>query len=101
MSAVKLALRKGYVPVSYTGNLICVRKDLAIELTVFPFIISNDPYDYISLYSHLVLWGNTWRTNTGLIFNRAICDYYLKFGTNNIDTGWLDRRMNEIIAGRV
>lgn len=101
MSAVKLALRKGYVPVSYTGNLICVRKDLAIELAVFPFIISNDPYDYISLYSHLVLWGNTWKTNTGLIFNRALCDYYLKFGTNNIDTGWLDRRVNEIIAGKV
>lgn len=101
MSAVKLALKKGYVPVSYTGNLICVRNDLVSNLKEFPTIVSTDPYDYIPLYSHLVLWGNTWKTNTGLIVNRAIGEYYQKFGKLTIDTDWLDRRMNQILLGHV
>jgi len=101
MSAVKLALRKGYVPVAYTGNLICVRRDLVEKLTQFPAMISDDPYAYISLYTHLVLWGNLWKTNTGLIFNKALGDYYQKFGRKSIDIPWLEHRMNKIMAGGI
>jgi hypothetical protein len=99
MSAVKLALRKGYVPVAYTGNLISVRKDLVGMLRLFPWFISDNPYDYMPLYTHRVLWGNTWKTNTGLIFNRAIGDYFTLFGTKSIDSDWLESRMTQIMAG--
>lgn len=97
LSAVKLGLKKGYIPVSFTGNLTFVRKDLVHKLKEFPYKISDDPYDYVTLYSPLVLWGNTWYTNTCLALNTAIRDYYLKFNTKNIDVDWLKTRINQIL----
>jgi len=97
ISAVKLGLDKGYIPVSYTGNITFVRKDLIDKLKEFPTIVSQDPYDYLKLYSHLVLWGNRWKINTGLILNVAIRDYYLHFKHKYIDISWINMRMQEII----
>jgi hypothetical protein len=97
ISAVKLGLQKGYIPVAYTGNITFVRRDLVYLLKDFPYILSNDPYDYVTLYSHLTLWKNSWMTNTGLILNVAIRDYYLKFKKKHIDIDWLNVRMHQIL----
>ena len=97
ISAIKLGLSKGYIPLSYTGNITFIRKDLIHKLQDFPYIISDNPYDYITLYSHLVLWGDKWMTNTGLILDVAIRDYYLQFKKNYIDVDWLKIRMREIL----
>ena len=100
ISAVRLGLKKGYIPVSYTGNIIFVRKDLIHALKQFPYKISDDPYDYLTLYSHLVMWNNKWHTNSGLILNVAIRDYYLKFKRKHIDVEWIKSRMNEILNNK-
>ncbi len=97
ISAVELGLKKGYIPVSFTGNLTFVRKDLIHKLHDFPYIISDDPYDYITLYTPLVLWGDKWYTNTGLLFNTAIRDYYQIFKIKHIDADWIKARMNQIL----
>ncbi|MDR3645990.1 MAG: hypothetical protein P4L22_00430 [Candidatus Babeliales bacterium] len=97
ISAITLGLNKGYIPVSYTGNITFVRKDLVTKLHEFPYTISDNPYDYITLYTHLCLWGDKWKTNTGLILNIAIRDYYLKFNKKFIDLDWLKLRMNQIL----
>jgi len=97
ISSVSLGLKKGYIPVSFTGNITFVRKDLVHKLKEFPYTVSDNPYDYITLYTHLVLWGDTWKTNTGLILNVAIRDYYLKFKKKHIDIGWLQERMDQIL----
>lgn len=97
IAAVTLGLKKGYIPVSYTGNIIFVRKDLVHKLKEFTYKISESPYDYTNLYTHLVLWDNKWYTNMGLIFNTAIRDYYLKFKRKHIDVDWLRTRMSEIL----
>ena len=97
ISAVRLGLQKGYIPVSYTGNITFVRKDLVSKLTEFPYTLSDDPYDYLPLYTHLALWGDKWYTNTGLILNVAIRDYFLKFDKKSIDLDWLNERMQEIV----
>ncbi len=97
ISAVQLGLKKGYIPVAYTGNLIFVRKDLVDKLNEFPYLVSNDPYDYLRLYIHLVLWGDQWKINTGLILNVAIRDYYLKFKLKHIDVAWLNMRIRQLM----
>lgn len=99
ISAVKLGLKKGYIPVAYTGNITFVRKDLAHLLKEFPYKISDDPYDYATLYTHLVMWGDKWYTNTGLVLNAAIRDYYLEFKNKHIDIEWLNGRMKQILNG--
>jgi len=96
ISAVKLGLKKGYIPISYTGNITFIRKDLVHLLKEFPYIVSDDPYDYLTLYSHLAFWKDRWMTNTGLILNVAIRDYYLAFKEKHIDIGWLNMRMKQI-----
>lgn len=101
ISAVKLGLSKGYIPVSYTGNIIFVRKDLVSKLKEFPYKISDNPYDYIDLYSPLAMWKDSWHTNTVLILNVAIRDYYLAFGKRHIDVAWLNWRMQDILRGAV
>ena len=50
---ITLGLKKGYIPVSCTGNIIFVRKDLISFIKEFPIKISADPYDYLYLYSTL------------------------------------------------
>lgn len=69
MSIVKLGLSKGYIPISYTGNIIFIHRKYIQLLKQFPYKISDDPYDYLNLYTNLVMWKNTWYTNTGLIIN--------------------------------
>ncbi|MES2122078.1 MAG: hypothetical protein V4492_04785 [Chlamydiota bacterium] len=95
ISAIKLGIKKGYVPVSFTGNLTFVRKDLVHQLKEFPYLVSDNPYEYLPLYTHLVLWGNKWYTNTGLILNVAIRDYYLTHQQKWIDPAWLKTRIAE------
>ncbi len=98
ISGIKLGLNKGYVPVSFTGNITFVRKDLVSKLKEFPYQMSENAYDYLKLYSHLITWwANKWTTNTFLILNVALRDYYLKFQKKSIDLNWLDKRMNQII----
>lgn len=97
ISAVKLGLEKGYIPVAFTGNLTFVRQDLAPRLKEFPILVSDNPYDYVTLYGPLSLWGNQWYTNTGLILNTAIRDYYLEFKEKHIDLDWLNARMGQIL----
>ena len=90
-------ITKGYIPVSYTGNLTFVRQDLVHNLKEFPYKISQDPYDYLTLYTHLALWDNQWYTNTALILNVAIRDHYLQFKEKQFDFDWVNARMNEIL----
>jgi hypothetical protein len=97
ISILRLGISKGYIPVSYTGNLTFVRKDLIHNLKEFPYIISENPYDYLPLYTHLVMWQDKWYTNTGLILNVAIQDYYLEFSEKHIDISWINKRMREIL----
>lgn len=97
ISAIKLGIKKGYVPVSFTGNLTFVRKDLVHKLKEFPYHVSEDPYEYLHLYTHLALWGNQWFTNTGLMLNVAIRDYYLTHQQKWIDPAWLNTRMAEYL----
>ncbi|MCL5875965.1 MAG: hypothetical protein M1114_05840 [Candidatus Dependentiae bacterium] len=98
ISAVELGLKKGYIPVAYTGNITFVRKDLVARLSEFPYIISDDPYDYVSLYTPLVLWRyNEWTTNTGLLLNAAIRDYFLTFSKQYVDIAWLSTRIKEMM----
>ena len=97
ISGVMLGLQKGYIPVAYTGNITFVRRDLVTTLHEFPYLVSNNPYDYLPLYTHLVLWDNRWMTNTGLMLNVAIRDYYLIYNRAYIDIDWLSIRMREIL----
>lgn len=92
MSLIKLGLEKGYIPVSFTGNVTFVDKDLIHNLKEFPYKISSNPFDYIDLYTNLCMWnvGNKiWVTNTGLMFNTALRNYYLQFGVKKIDYKWI------------
>jgi|SRR5579872_3637292 len=100
ISAVRLGLQKGYIPVSFTGNLIFVRKDLINKLKEFPHKISDDPYDYITLYTQLALWKDTWTTNSGLVLNTAIRDYYLLFNKKYVDVDWIQQRMSQIMLNQ-
>jgi hypothetical protein len=100
ISIVMFGLKKGYIPVSYTGNLVFVRKDLVNQLREFPYILSDNPYAYLRLYTHIALWDNTWLTNTGLILNVAIRDYYLQFKQKYIDIKWINKRMAEILQNK-
>lgn len=95
MSIIKLGLEKSYTPVSFTGNIIFVHTPLISKLKQFPYKLSNNPYDYISLYTNLCMWNNDWYTNTGLILNTAIGCYYNKFQTENIDWGWVKNAMKK------
>lgn len=101
ISAVKLGLNKGYVPVSFTGNIIFVRRDLVEKLREFPYKLSNNPYDYVELYTHLSMWGNEWYSNNGLMVNAAIRDYYLSTNRVFIDIEWLKNRVREIGSNRI
>lgn len=101
IAGVTLGLKKGYIPVAYTGNITFVRKDLVRKLQEFPYKISDNPYDYVTLYTHLVLWDNRWMTNTGLILNVALRDHYLIYNCTRIDIDWLNRRMHEILTNEV
>lgn len=96
ISGIKLGLNKGYIPVSFTGNITFVRKDLIEQLKEFPYKISNNPYDYISLYTPLCMWKNEWHTNNGLCVNKAIGDYYLSTRKKEINIEWLHKRVAEI-----
>jgi hypothetical protein len=96
ISAIKLGLKKGYIPVSFTGNLTFVRRDLVEKLKEFPYKISEDPYDYVDLYTHLSMWNNDWFTNNGLMVNTAIRDYFLLTKRKYIDVEWLHKRVYEI-----
>ena len=66
------------LPAKENTGIVFVRKDLVHNLKDFPYKLSDDPYDYIELYSHLCLWDNEWYTNNILIVNKAIGDYYLQ-----------------------
>ena len=96
MSMVELGLEKGYIPVSFTGNLTFVRKDLVVQLKEFPYIVSNKPYDYIDLYTNLSLWNNRWSTNSALIFNVAIRNYYKSHSVDKeLDFKWILEHIQE------
>ncbi len=97
ISAVKLGLKKGYIPVSFTGNLIFVRKDLISNLKEFPYKISDNPFDYVDLYTNLSLWKNCWFTNNIITINKAIGEYYLKTKEKKIDLNYLRIRVPEIL----
>ena len=96
ISAIKLGLKKGYIPVSFTGNLTFVRRDLVEKLKEFPYKISEDPYDYVDLYTHLSMWNNDWFTNNVLLVNTAIRDYFLLTKRKYINIEWLHKRVYEI-----
>ena len=117
-SGLKLGLSKGYIPISFTGNIIFVRKDLVTQLTVFPYIVSDNPDDYLSLYSPFIMWDTTipmgpvnnisdptkeninrshWYSNSVLIMNVAIQQYYFQTGKKYLDLPYLERKMFQII----
>jgi len=94
MSLIKLGLSKNYIPVSFTGNIIFVHNSVINQIKNFPYIISNNPYDYLPLYTNLVMWDDKWYTNTLLIFNTSIRNYFLKF-KNVIGFDWVYENMIE------
>jgi hypothetical protein len=100
ITMIELGLNKGYVPVSFTGNIIFVHKSCINNLKEFPYHISNNKYDYINLYTNLCMWQNEWFTNTGLMFNVAIRNYYKQYKTKQLDINWILEEMakyNELI----
>ncbi len=94
MPLIKLGLAKGYIPLSFTGNVIFIDKDFIHKLKVFPYKISEIPYDYIDLYTNLVQWSSEWYTNTGLMFNTAVRNYYKLFNKMEIDYKWCVEQMS-------
>ena len=101
ISAIKLGLSKNYIPVSFTGNLIFIRKDLINKLKEFPYKISDNCYDYIYLYTYLVLWNNEWYTNYCLLVNVAIGDYFILTGKKEINIEWIKNKVNEILKNNI
>ncbi len=95
-SAIKLGLNKGYIPISFTGNIIFVRRDLVLKLQEISCVISNNSDHYLHLYTPLIMWGNRWYSNTGLILNTAIRDYYIKTGNRLINPRYLKARISKI-----
>jgi hypothetical protein len=88
MSMIKLGLSKNYIPVSFTGNIIFVHKKFISNLKEFPYILSENPFDYLTLYTEFCMWENEWFTNTGLKFNVGIRDHFLKYKSlDHIDFG--------------
>ena len=88
---IALGLSKGYIPISFTGNITFVDKDLIHKLKEFPYKISEDPYDYIDLYTNISLWGSgstNWSTNTGLMFNVAVRNFYKLYKKKEINYDW-------------
>jgi hypothetical protein len=72
MSTIKLGMSKGYIPIAFTGNVTFIRADLCERLSTFPYFISENPHDYISLYTALSFCNDKWFTNIGLMTNAAI-----------------------------
>jgi hypothetical protein len=97
---VELGLNKGYIPLSFTGNVIFVHKSCISKIKEFPYIISDNKYDYVDLYSNLSMWKDEWFTNTGIIFNVAIKNHYKKFGTKKIDMSWIFKEMKEMTENK-
>jgi hypothetical protein len=100
ISMIELGLSKGYIPVSFTGNIIFVHKSCIDLIKEFPYNISEDKYDYLDLYTNLSMWQDEWYTNTGLMFNVAVRNHYKKFNTKKLDMDWVLEEMsnhNELI----
>lgn len=103
MSTIKLGMSKGYIPIAFTGNVTFIRADLCERLSSFPYFISENPYDYISLYTPLSMWGNKWFTNIGLITNTAIgicaqkliCEGKVVVNTNDLDWNWINEKVEK------
>jgi len=93
LAIIKLGLEKGYVPLSFTGNIIFIDKKYVPLLKEFPYKISDDPFYYIDLYTNLSMWNNNWYTCTGLTLNTAIRNYYLKYKSTDIDFDWVYNNM--------
>ena len=94
---VKLGLQKGYIPVAFTGNVIFVAQEYVNKLKEFPYKLSNNPYDYIDLYTNLILWdkGNeNWCTNPGLMFNTAVRNYYITFEKKGFNLEWIYKELS-------
>jgi hypothetical protein len=96
---IELGLSKNYIPISFTGNIIFVDKKYISNLKEIKWILSENPYDYLYLYTCLCMWGNEWYTNTGLMFNKIIGDYYREFKTKNIDFNWVFTNLYNQING--
>jgi hypothetical protein len=95
-SILKLGLSKNYIPVSFTGNITFVAREHIEKLKEFPYKLSEDPYDYIDLYTNLVLWeDNKWYTNTGLMFNVAVGKFVRKNRTLNYSFNTIVEEMNQ------
>lgn len=87
LPTIKLGLEKGYIPVAFTGNITFIRKDLIDNIKYC--VISDNPYDYLYLYSNLVLWDNDWYTCEILMFNTAVRNYYKEYNKYMIDLNWV------------
>lgn len=92
---IELGLEKGYVPIAYTGNITFVHKNYVHKLKEFPYKLSDNKYDYISLYTNLCMWKDKWCTNTGLMFNVALRNYFVKFHNKNFDVNWALEHMSD------
>lgn len=91
MSGIKLGMGKGYIPLALTGsNIIFIRFDLTEKLKEFPCTLSNNPYDYMSIYTPIYLQQDRWNTTTGLIINTAIAAYAHEFNRRDIDIKWIN-----------
>ena len=90
---IKLGLSKNYIPIAYTINVIFVHKDYIHKLISIPYKISENPYDYIDLYTNIYYENNNWKTNSNRIVNTAIRNYYLQFKNKDLDFEWI---LNEI-----
>jgi len=95
IKVIELGLEKGYVPVAYTGNITFVHKNYIDKLKEFPYKLSASKYDYLHLYTNLCMWKDKWCTNTGLMFNVALKNYFLKFHNKNFDLDWVLENMSE------
>ena len=91
---IKLGLKKNYIPISYTGNILFVHKDYISNLVSIPYKISDTPDDYLYIYTNLCYSNNTWTSNTLLVYNTAVRNYYYTTKSSIIDKNWVLNEMN-------
>lgn len=91
---IELGLKKNYIPISYTGNIIFVHQDYISKIISIPYKISDNPDDYLYIYTNLCYSNNTWTSNTLLVYNTAIRNYYYTTKSTIIDKNWVLNEMN-------
>jgi len=94
-SIIKLGLNKNYTPISFTGNVTFIHNNYINDLKIFPYVISKNPDDYLYLYTNLCMCNDEWFTNSALIFNTSIRNYYINNKSKKLNYEWIFKEMQQ------